>query len=85
LEEDLADKSVYELLQGKYGTVPTRSEMALSSIACSPEYARHLEIPRGSPILQIERTTFDQYEKPFEQILAIYRCDRYIFRTELFK
>ena len=85
LDEDLADKSVYELLQGKYSTVPTRSEMALSSIACSPEYARHLEIPRGSPILQIERTTFDQYEKPFEQILAIYRGDRYIFHTELFK
>ncbi len=85
LDEDLTDKSLYELLQVKFNTVPTRSEMALSALACSPEYARHLEIPRGSPILQIERTTFDQYGKPFEQVLAIYRGDRYIFHTELFK
>jgi GntR family transcriptional regulator len=85
LEEDLTDKSLYELLQNKYNTTPTRSEMALSAIACLPEYARHLEIPRGSPILQIERTTFDQNGKPFEQVLAIYRGDRYIFHTELFK
>jgi GntR family transcriptional regulator len=84
LEEDLAGNSLYELLQVKYNTTPTRSEMALSSVACLPEYARHLEVPRGRPILQIERTTFDQNDNPFEEVLAIYRGDRYIFHTELF-
>ncbi len=83
-KEELTNKSLYELLQVKYDTVPTRSEMALSSVACLPEYARHLNVRRGSPILQIERTTFDQNDKPFEQVLAIYRGDRYVFRTELF-
>ncbi len=84
LEEDLVDKSLYELLQARYNTVPTRSEMSLSSVACIPDYARHLKVPRNSPILQIERTTYDQGDKPFEQVLAVYRGDRYVFHTELF-
>lgn len=83
LEEDLAGNSLYDLLQTRYNTIPTRSEMALSATACLPEYARYLEIPRASPVLQIERTTFDQNDRPFEQVMAYYRGDRYIFNTEL--
>lgn len=83
LEEDLAGNSLYDLLQTKYNMTPTRSEMALRATACLPEYARYLEIPRLSPVLQIERTTFDQEDRPFEQVLAFYRGDRYIFDIEL--
>ncbi len=84
LDEDLENNSLYELLSQRYSTVPTRSEMALTAVACPPEYSRHLGIQRGSPVLQIERTTFDQEDVPFEQVLGIYRGDRYVFHTEMF-
>jgi DNA-binding GntR family transcriptional regulator len=84
LDEDLINESLYKLLAEKYDTHPTRSELQLSAVECSVEDARDLGIRRGSPLLQLIRTTFDQNNAPFEQVYAVLRGDRYIFYVEQF-
>lgn len=84
LEEDLENNSLYELMAEKYDTQPARSELQLRAVECSIEDARDLGIRRGSPLLQLVRTTYDQNNVPFEQVLAVLRGDRYIFYVEQF-
>jgi GntR family transcriptional regulator len=84
LDEDIVNESLYKLLAEKYDTLPTRSELQLSAVECSAEDAHDLGIRRGSPVLQLIRTTFDQNNAPFEQVYALLRGDRYIFYVEQF-
>lgn len=84
-DEDLGGNvSLYNLLTNRYGTQPARSSARVSAIGCPAEYAAALSLRRGSPVLQIIRTTFDQNDQPFEQVLALYRGDRYVYNIALF-
>jgi GntR family transcriptional regulator len=66
--ENIHNRSLYELLRKKCGLVPTRAVQQWSAVACPKEEAALLGVARGAPALHIYRTTFDQDDRPFEWV-----------------
>jgi GntR family transcriptional regulator len=83
LEESLEDRSLYQLLQKKYGIRPARALQQWQAVPCPPADAKLLEVRKESPVLQIQRTTFDAEGRPFEYLESFFRGDRYVFQAEL--
>jgi GntR family transcriptional regulator len=83
LDQDLAQNSLYGLLTKKLNCVPTRAHQEMEAIACPMPEAGLLGVRKGTPVLHIHRTTYDQVGKPFEQVESFYRGDRYVFQVEL--
>jgi GntR family transcriptional regulator len=83
LDENLEDRSLYHLLGQRYGTRPARALQQWQAVACPPADAKILEVRAGSPVLQIQRTTFDPQGRPFEYLESFFRGDRYVFQAEL--
>jgi GntR family transcriptional regulator len=83
LQESFRDRSLYELLRQKYGIVPTRASQHWQAVGCALADARLLGVRKGSPILSIVRTTFDQNDRPFEHVECFFRGDKYIYYAEL--
>ena len=50
---------------------------------CPGEDAKLLEVKKGSPVLQIQRTTFNTEGLAFEYLESFFRGDRYVFQAEL--
>jgi GntR family transcriptional regulator len=82
LDADMTGASLYQLLQS-IDVIPIRARQQWTAVACPGVEARLLGISKGSPVLRIQRTTYDQYDQPFEQVESYYRGDRYIFQAEL--
>lgn len=83
LQEDLSGASLYQLLRQKLGIFPLRARQQMEAIGCPAAEAKLLSVVKGSPVLHIWRTTFDQNERPFEWVESIYRGDRYVFSVEM--
>lgn len=81
-DEDLSG-SLYALLSQKYGVVPTRARQRLVAAVADRRESEILGIRRSSPVLRIERVTYDQNDRPFEYTQSTYRGDRYVFDAEL--
>jgi GntR family transcriptional regulator len=82
-EENLEDRSLYQLLRQRYGIHPARALQQWQAVACPSADAKLLDIRGGSPVLQIQRTTFEQSGRPFEYLESFFRGDRYVFQAEL--
>ena len=83
LKENLATRSLYDLLTKKYNLKPVRALQQMEAIACPAAEARLLGTRRGTPVLHIHRTTYDREGLPFELVDSFYRGDRYTFYAEL--
>lgn len=83
LQESLENRSLYELLRGRYGIRIARADQQWQAVACPAGDARLLGVRAGSPVLRIERVTHDVTETPFEYLESYFRGDRYIFSAEL--
>ncbi len=83
LHADLGAGSLYTYLSQNLNLIPSRALQALEAIGCPAAEARWLGVSKGAPVLHIHRTTFDQFDQPFEQVDSFYRGDRYIFHAEL--
>jgi GntR family transcriptional regulator len=83
LQESFRDRSLYELLRQKYGVVPTRASQQWQAVGCALADARLLGVRKGSPVLSIVRTTFDQNDRPFEHVECFFRGDKYVYYAEL--
>lgn len=81
--ENLTERSLYEILKLRCSTIPTRAVQEMEAIPCPTVEASLLGVRKGSPVLHIHRTTFDQDDRSFEQVESFYRGDRYIFYAEL--
>jgi len=57
-ENDLEAEPVFALLEGKYGTPLVEAEYKLEATAADPVTAEALQVPAGSPIFLIERTSY---------------------------
>ncbi len=84
MEEDLGNQSLYETLKLKFNTAAARATQQMEAIACPSEEARLLGMHKGCPILHIYRTTYNQDNRPFENVESYYRSDSYIFHVEIF-
>jgi DNA-binding GntR family transcriptional regulator len=77
-----AHGSLYETLAERYGVRPSRATSLIEVIRTSAVQAALLGIERGAPALQVEGTTFDQNDHPFEFTRVVYRADRFRFSLE---
>ena len=58
VRNDLRVMPIFTLLEDKYGIPLTEAEYNLEAAAASAQVAEALEVPEGSPIFRIERTSF---------------------------
>lgn len=76
LREDLEDRSLYRLLEQRFGLVIGRASRTFSSLAADPELAEHLDLPVGAPVLEISQVTHLRDGRPFEFAQFWIRTDR---------
>lgn len=57
--EPLVDDSLYTTLHDRYGIQLRRADQRIRALAATEEPATLLEVPVGTPLLRVERVTFD--------------------------
>lgn len=77
------DGSLYRLLAGVYDLRLARAHETLEAVAAREREAEVLEVAAGSPLLLLERVTWDAEGGAVEYVRSFYRGDRYRFHTEL--
>ncbi|MEV4171843.1 MULTISPECIES: GntR family transcriptional regulator [unclassified Nonomuraea] len=79
---DLSDKSLYELLESRYGLVMDAGELTIDGGIADPSDADLLKLPRGGAVLLLQRRSFSGGACA-ELGVSTYRADRYQLRTLL--
>jgi GntR family transcriptional regulator len=78
-----SEPSLYALLRTEYGVVPAHAEQTIETAMASPDEAALLGTETGLSVLLLTRHAYDQAERPFEWVRAVYRGDRYRLVTTL--
>ena len=82
-ENDLEAVPVFALLENKYDTPLVEAEYKLEAAAADPVVAHALQVPAGSPIFLIERTSYTTGNRPVDYERLHYRGDLIRFVTRL--
>ena len=82
-KDDLENKSLYDVLNERWGIQLEYATQSLEPILAPSYEAGLLHVPTGSPLLLMHRVTSNQNGKAFEHVKSMYRGDRYKFVTEL--
>ncbi len=77
LQQDLDNRSLYELLVQSYGVRLTEANSAASAELASEEDARLLNLDLPAALLVTEQITYSQAGDPVEFARSVYRGDRY--------
>jgi GntR family transcriptional regulator len=80
---DLEAEPVFALLEDKYDTPLVEARYELEAAAAEPVAAQALQVPAGSPILLIERTSYTAGNRPVDYERLHYRGDLIRFVTRL--
>lgn len=75
--------SLYTVLTRDYHLNLVAADETLEATAASERDAQLLEIPKGSPVLRIERVSFDNRSEPKEYVVMRYRSDEYKYYVRL--
>jgi GntR family transcriptional regulator len=75
--------SLYALLRDAFGIIPREAIQEFEARLARPREHVLLKLSEGSPVLTIQRTTFDADHCPFEHVQSVYRGDRYRFVARL--
>lgn len=76
--------SLYETIRVFYSIFPSHAKQSVRTKLPSREESRLLQIEHSSPVLALERTTFDREGTPFEYVQSAYRGDRYQLMVDLY-
>jgi GntR family transcriptional regulator len=76
-------QSLYELLRARYGVELSWAEETIEAVVAPEREASLLGIASGGPMLLLCRLSFDPIGRPVEYVRALYRADRFRFRTRL--
>lgn len=74
---DLANSSLYELLENRYGVRPVYAEESVEAVLMSAQEAHLFGLEPGSPALLTRRITRDESDTVVEAATTLYRGDRY--------
>lgn len=85
LKESLEDKSLYDLLENKYGFRFVWGERSIEAMSASKEDAKFLQVKTGSPLILLKSITYIKGDIPIEYYEAKHRADRSKFLTRLFR
>ncbi len=70
-----------QLLQA--GVNVARADQAITATIADPTVATALGVDVGAPLIRLTRLVFDNRNRPVEWLTALYRADRYEYRTTL--
>lgn len=84
MEEDFEVKSLYALMEQKYGMRVDRATRQFEAASVSPEDARLLGMDAGRAVCRVYTLAYSN-DVPVEYSVARYRGDRNIFTVELFR
>lgn len=79
---DLAERSLYEVLETEYGISVSSARQSLEPVVATEYEAEVLGIKLGAPLMLEHRLAFDQNDQPIEHGRDLYRGDRFRFITE---
>lgn len=82
-ELDLQSSSTYELIESRRKIFLTSARQSIRAEVASRCIAQLLELPKGSPVLVLERITFDEEGNAVELGKVSYRHDRMEWTIEL--
>jgi GntR family transcriptional regulator len=77
--EDLARRSLYDLLEGRYGHRLGEARQTVEATTAGDGDAPLLGVAVGSPVLLVEGVALTERGRPIEAFTAIYRADRVRF------
>jgi GntR family transcriptional regulator len=83
MADDLATEPIFTLLEERYDTPLIEAEYELEAAVAEPAIAMALEIPTGSPIFLIDRTSYTLGHRPVDYERLHYRGDHIRFKTRL--
>lgn len=79
------DQSLYRILRETCGLVLARATQSLEAVPASAHEAEILRVHEGTPLLLLERVSFDSKDRAVEFVRSLYRGDRYRFTTALMR
>lgn len=83
LTEEIVNQSLYAFIEGQLNLrIDSASQVIESSIANQKE-ANYLKIPKGAPVMLIQRNSYLQNGTPVEYVKSVYRADRYKFKIQM--
>lgn len=80
--EPLRNGSLYQTLEQRFGIRLVRAEQRISAVTATREQASLLKVKQRSPLLHIERRTFDASGRPVEYALS-WTTPRYVLASVL--
>lgn len=80
LDYDLAENSLYEVLERDFGVRPAYAEESVEAVALDSDDAAVFDLPAGALALLSRRITRDEQDRPVEAVTTIYRGDKYRMR-----
>jgi GntR family transcriptional regulator len=83
MADDLTTEPIFTLLEERYDTPLIEAEYELEAVTAAPAIAVALEIPVGSPIFLIDRTSYTLGHRPVDYERLHYRGDQIRFKTRL--
>ncbi|MPL95599.1 HTH-type transcriptional repressor YvoA [bioreactor metagenome] len=87
-EVDFSAVSIMKEIQDRFHSDVTNATVVLEAVATTSEMAKYLERKVGSPLLQMNRTTYfriNQIEQPLEFVRVYFVPDKYKFEVNLTK
>jgi GntR family transcriptional regulator len=78
-----AMESTYTMWEQRLGIRIARAAHEIHAAGASLEVAAALDLPLGSPVLVLERTSYTDDDKPLEVVEFHYRPERYRFSVTL--
>lgn len=82
---DMTNQSLFEVLESRFGVVPTRCDYEVQAQAADAEVAGLLAVEPGSPVLVGMELVYDQDGKPIRRARTSYRGEAYRFKASLFR
>jgi DNA-binding GntR family transcriptional regulator len=82
LTEPLVNRSLYETLRDRYGTVVTRAQSVIELARATSAEADKLGVVAGEPLLKVEGTSFADSGAAVEYFRVLYRGDRVRFHLD---
>jgi GntR family transcriptional regulator len=83
LAHDFSKESLYNVLATQYSMLLVRAEQTMEAGLATPREAELLQINTPSPVLRIERLSYNEQNVLVEFVKSTYRGDRYKFHTTL--
>jgi GntR family transcriptional regulator len=85
-EHDLETmSSFYRLLETKCGVSVQRAHELLNARNATAREAKLLQVKSGSALINVERVSYDDRERPVEHVFFVYRADRYVYELTLYR